>query len=77
RLAPAGAVRARTVEDYRTGRLVGTAEQVREQLAAWAGAGVATVIVSIGALPFAVTNVDDLELLAAATKTGHGDRPKG
>lgn len=65
-IAPPGTMRAGSLEEYRHGRLVGTVEQVREQLAGWAELGVNTVIVSLGALPFTVSGVDDLEMVASA-----------
>ena len=67
RVTPRGA-RPVTLEQWREGRLVGTAEQVREQAAAWAGLGVETLIVGLGAVPFAVTALDDVELLAHALR---------
>ena len=69
---PSGALPAGGLDGYRRGRLVGTVEQVGEQLAAWAATGVETVIVSLGALPFTVTGVDDLELLASASRAAIG-----
>jgi probable F420-dependent oxidoreductase len=63
-----GALRGMSPEDYRRGRLVGTVEQVREQLAEWAQAGVSTLIVTLGALPFTVTGFDGLELMASASR---------
>ncbi|MGI8686503.1 MAG: LLM class flavin-dependent oxidoreductase [Acidimicrobiales bacterium] len=63
-----GALRSMSLDDYRRGRLVGTADQVREQLDEWAEAGVTTLIVTLGALPFTVTGFDDLELLASASQ---------
>lgn len=65
--SPAGALRGMSLGDYRRGRLVGTVAQVAEQLARWSDAGVSTVIVSLGALPFTVTGVDDLALVASAS----------
>ena len=56
-----------TLDEWRPGHLVGTVEQVREQVAAWADVGVSTVIIGLGALPFAVTSIDDLEMVAVAT----------
>ncbi|MEO7836290.1 MAG: LLM class flavin-dependent oxidoreductase [Acidimicrobiales bacterium] len=67
---PSGVLDASTLAEYRQGRLVGTVEQVREQLAMWEAVGVATVIVNLGALPFSVTTTDDLALVASATKYG-------
>ena len=57
-----------TLDEWREGRLVGTVEQVREQAAAWADLGIETLVVSMGAVPFAVTTVDDVELLATAIR---------
>jgi probable F420-dependent oxidoreductase len=55
-----------TLAEFRDGRLVGTVEQVREQLAGWRDLGVATLILNPGALPFGASDPDDLELLASA-----------
>jgi hypothetical protein len=57
-----------TLDQWREGRLVGTVEQVREQAAGWAGLGVETLIVGLGAVPFAVTALDDLEMVAEAVR---------
>lgn len=54
------------LDEWRRGHLVGTVTDVAEQVDAWAHQGVSTLIVGLGALPFAVTTVDDLELVAAA-----------
>ena len=64
----ADVLRGMTLEDYRHGRLVGTVEQVREQLQEWSGEGVAELIVTLGALPFTVTSVDAVELVASASR---------
>jgi probable F420-dependent oxidoreductase len=64
--APAGVVDGASFDEWRQGRLVGTVEQVREQLAGWAELGVAELIVGAGAVPFAVTDLDDLEMVAQA-----------
>jgi alkanesulfonate monooxygenase SsuD/methylene tetrahydromethanopterin reductase-like flavin-dependent oxidoreductase (luciferase family) len=53
------------LDGWRRGHLVGTVEQVREQVAAWAGAGVDELIVSPAALPFALASLDDVDALAA------------
>ncbi len=65
-----------TLNEWRVGRLVGTVEQVREQVAGWADLGIDTLIVGAGAVPFAVTGLDDVELLAHAVG-GAGARPAG
>ena len=63
---PPGVVDRRTLEEWKDGRLVGTVEEVREQLARWRSLGVAMFIAGTGALPFGSTDPDDLELLASA-----------
>jgi hypothetical protein len=47
---------------------VGTTDQVREQAEEWAALGVETLIVGLGAVPFAVTALDDLESVAHALR---------
>lgn len=64
--SPAGVVGSATLDEWRDGHLVGTVEQVREQLAAWEGAGVSTMVAGVGAVPFALSSLDDVEMLAAA-----------
>jgi alkanesulfonate monooxygenase SsuD/methylene tetrahydromethanopterin reductase-like flavin-dependent oxidoreductase (luciferase family) len=65
-VTPAGVLDGVTLDDWRTGRLVGTVDQVAEQLLTWDGLGVETVIVGPGAVPFQVASMEDLEPLAAA-----------
>jgi alkanesulfonate monooxygenase SsuD/methylene tetrahydromethanopterin reductase-like flavin-dependent oxidoreductase (luciferase family) len=68
-LMPAGVV-TESLEEWRTGRLVGTVDEVREQAKVWGDAlGVETLIVGAGPLPFSVTAPDDVELLAHALIT--------
>ena len=57
-----------TLQEWRTGRLVGTVDEVGAQLDGWAGLGVSTVVVSPRPLPFSVPGEDDLELLALACR---------
>jgi len=54
------------LDEWRTGRLVGTVDDIAEQVAGWAQLGVAELIVSAGPLPFSVSGLDDLDVLAAA-----------
>jgi probable F420-dependent oxidoreductase len=67
-LSPPGVLDGVTLEGWREGRLVGTVEEVREQVTAWEGLGVETLVVGVGAVPFAVTTLDDVELLAHAVR---------
>lgn len=65
---PPGVLERVALDDFRAGRLVGTVEQVREQAAGWAGLGIETLILGVGALPFQVSDPDDVALLAEALK---------
>lgn len=66
KLAPAGVLAGTSLDEFRADRLVGTVDQVTEQLARWAELGVTTVVAAAGGVPFSVTVPDDLELLASA-----------
>jgi alkanesulfonate monooxygenase SsuD/methylene tetrahydromethanopterin reductase-like flavin-dependent oxidoreductase (luciferase family) len=68
RLSPPGVLDRVTLDQWREGRLVGTVAEVREQAAGWSALGVETLIVGLGAVPFAVTALDDLELVAHAIR---------
>jgi probable F420-dependent oxidoreductase len=68
-LSPAGVLEGVTLDEWRVGRLVGTVEQVAEQAAEWADLGIETLVVGLGAVPFAATTVDDLHLVAAAVRS--------
>jgi alkanesulfonate monooxygenase SsuD/methylene tetrahydromethanopterin reductase-like flavin-dependent oxidoreductase (luciferase family) len=63
--SPAGVLEG-DLEAFRKGRLVGTVEQVREQVAEWKNLGVDTIILGVGAVPFQVSTADDVELLLHA-----------
>ncbi|TML65594.1 MAG: LLM class flavin-dependent oxidoreductase [Actinobacteria bacterium] len=67
RLSPAG-VAERDLDEWRKGHLVGTVDEVRDQVAGWAALGVSTLIVGAGALSFAVVSPDDVDLLAEACR---------
>ncbi len=68
--SPAGVLDGVTLDQWREGRLVGTPEQIREQLAGWAGLGVETVILGVGSVPFHVGDPDDVALLAEVCGAG-------
>lgn len=53
-------------DEWRSERLVGTVEEAREQVAAWGALGVRSLVVNLGALPFSVSDPDDLDLVASA-----------
>jgi probable F420-dependent oxidoreductase len=65
---PPGVLDATTLAEWREGHLVGTIGQIREQVAAWTELGVETLIAGVGAVPFAVTTTDDVELVAEAVR---------
>ena len=64
--APAGVLDGVDLEQWKSGRLVGTVEEVRDRLGSWSDLGVTTVIAGPGALPFSVIDPDDLHVLASA-----------
>lgn len=64
---PGGVLDGHTLASWRKGRLVGTVDQVRQQLADWQGRGVSTFVMGLGALPFGGTDGDDLRMLASLT----------
>jgi probable F420-dependent oxidoreductase len=55
-----------SLDEFRQGHLVGTVEQVRAQLGEWRDLGVTTFICSVGPVPFALTDADHLDMIAAA-----------
>ncbi len=66
--APAGLLDGTDLASYRSRRLVGTVDEVREQVAGWDALGVETLVIGAGAVPFHVSGLEELELLAAATR---------
>jgi alkanesulfonate monooxygenase SsuD/methylene tetrahydromethanopterin reductase-like flavin-dependent oxidoreductase (luciferase family) len=71
-VTPPGVLDAVTLDEWRVGRLVGTVEQVREQAHEWAALGVETLVVGVGAVPFQVASLDDVEIIAAALADAAG-----
>jgi len=64
--APSGVMRGMDLAAFRTGRLVGTVDDVREQIARWAALGVDTMVAGVGAVPFHVARRDDVEIIGRA-----------
>lgn len=62
-LSPRGVADGKDLESWRKGRLVGTTEQVAEQMAHWANLGVKEIIVNPGFAPFHVGSNDIIEHL--------------
>jgi len=65
-VAPNGMLADIPLATWRTGRLVGTVEQVHEQVAGWAAAGVVELIIGLHPLPFSLGDPEDLELAGEA-----------
>jgi alkanesulfonate monooxygenase SsuD/methylene tetrahydromethanopterin reductase-like flavin-dependent oxidoreductase (luciferase family) len=65
---PPGVLDGVDLDGWRQGHLVGTPGQIAEQAAAWEEAGVETLIVGLGAVPFAATRGEDLALIASALR---------
>jgi alkanesulfonate monooxygenase SsuD/methylene tetrahydromethanopterin reductase-like flavin-dependent oxidoreductase (luciferase family) len=64
--APPGVMNGMDLAAFRTGRLVGTLEEVREQIAVWTALGVDTIVAGVGAVPFHVARRDDVEIIGRA-----------
>src|SRR5207248_5967314 len=56
-----------SLDEWRNGRLVGTVEDVAEQLAAWRDLGVGSLVVSVAAVPFSIVDDDAVNLVAEAS----------
>jgi probable F420-dependent oxidoreductase len=61
-----GVLAGADLDEWRTGRLVGTVEEVREQLAGWEALGVGSLVVCLAPVPFSVVSADDVDLVAQA-----------
>lgn len=71
--SPRGVLDGITLDQWREGRLVGTVEQIREQLERWEALGVETLVLGVGAVPFHLGHGDDLALLADAVGASSPD----
>jgi alkanesulfonate monooxygenase SsuD/methylene tetrahydromethanopterin reductase-like flavin-dependent oxidoreductase (luciferase family) len=74
--SPKGVLDGMTLSQWREGRLVGTPEQIREQLETWSSLGVETVICGMGSVPFHVGSLNDVELMAETLRSLTGN-PRG
>jgi len=57
------------LDQWRVGRLVGTVDEVRDQVREWRTLGVETLVLGVGAVPFQVGAPDDVELALHACVT--------
>jgi probable F420-dependent oxidoreductase len=67
-VSPPGVLDGVALSEWRKGRLVGTVEQVAEQVREWESLGVSSLVLTVGAVPFALASGDDAELLAHACR---------
>ncbi|HEX3621386.1 MAG TPA: TIGR03619 family F420-dependent LLM class oxidoreductase [Acidimicrobiales bacterium] len=67
-VSPPGVLDGVDLDTWRQGRLVGTVEQVGEQVRRWADLGVSSLVLNAGAVPFALASADDVSLLAEACR---------
>jgi probable F420-dependent oxidoreductase len=67
-LSPPGVLDKADLSEWRNGRLVGTVEQVGEQVRRWESLGVSSLVLNAGAVPFALAAADDVDLLAEACR---------
>jgi len=65
-VSPKGVLDGVDLAEFRTGRLVGTVDEVRDQVGSWAELGIDTLILGAGAVPFQISSADDVELLLEA-----------
>jgi probable F420-dependent oxidoreductase len=65
---PKGVIESQTLELWRESRLVGTVQEVRDSVDQWERLGVGEIICGLGALPFQVSALDDLEMLSTALR---------
>ena len=61
-----GVLEGVSLDEWRKGRLVGTVEEVRDQLGRWEALGVSSLVVNAAAVPFSVVEDDAVNLVARA-----------
>ena len=75
--SPPGVLDHVSLDQWRVGRLVGTVDQVREQVAEWESLGVETLMLGVGSVPFHVSTPDDVSLLGHALGLTGSAPPSG
>jgi alkanesulfonate monooxygenase SsuD/methylene tetrahydromethanopterin reductase-like flavin-dependent oxidoreductase (luciferase family) len=63
--SPPGVLDGVDLAEFRRGKLIGTVDEVRAQVAEWEGLGVETLVLGVGVVPFHVTSVDDIAMFAS------------
>ena len=64
--SPRGCSSGVDLAEFRVGKLVGTVDEVRAQVAEWEALGVDTLVLGVGVVPFHVTSLDDVAMLGHA-----------
>ena len=64
--SPRGVLDGVELAEFRVGRLVGTVDEVRTQVADWEALGVDTLVLGVGVVPFHVSSLDDVAMLGSA-----------
>jgi alkanesulfonate monooxygenase SsuD/methylene tetrahydromethanopterin reductase-like flavin-dependent oxidoreductase (luciferase family) len=60
---PRGVLDGVDLAEFRVGKLVGTVDELRDQVAEWEGLGIESLVLGVGAVPFQVTGIDDVAML--------------
>jgi alkanesulfonate monooxygenase SsuD/methylene tetrahydromethanopterin reductase-like flavin-dependent oxidoreductase (luciferase family) len=63
--SPRGVLDGVDLAEFRVGKLVGTVDQVRAQVAEWEGLGIESLVLGAGVVPFQVTSTDDVAMLGS------------
>jgi alkanesulfonate monooxygenase SsuD/methylene tetrahydromethanopterin reductase-like flavin-dependent oxidoreductase (luciferase family) len=63
--SPPGVLDGVDLAEFRRGKLIGTVDEVRAQVAEWEDLGVETLVLGLGVVPFHVTSVDDIAMFAS------------
>jgi len=61
---PRGVLDGVDLAEFRVGKLVGTVDELRDQVAEWEGLGIESLVLGVGAVPFQATSTDDVAMLA-------------
>jgi len=63
--SPRGVLDGVDLAEFRVGKLVGTVDELRAQVAEWDGLGVESLVLGAGVVPFQVTSLDDVAMLGS------------
>ena len=63
--SPRGVLDGVDLAEFRVGKLVGTVDELRAQVAEWESLGIDTLMLGVGVVPFQVTSIDDVAMLGS------------